>query len=51
MDHQHPFEKVTRRPLLFTGYAVREKYLAHARIMRLFGRRTWDEFLYDGWES
>lgn len=46
MDHQHPLEKVTRHPLLFTGYTSKAKYLAHARMMHIFGRQTWDEFPY-----
>jgi hypothetical protein len=47
MDHQHPLEKITAHPRLFLGYVSRGKYLAHARMLRVFSRETWDEFLYD----
>lgn len=46
MDHPHPLEKVTRHPQLFLSYVVKAKYLAHARMLRVFSRETWNEFRY-----
>lgn len=48
MDHQHPLEKVTRHPHLFTGYIRLPKHLCHSRMLRVFMRQTWNEFLYTG---
>ena len=46
MDHPHPLTKICAHPRLFTSYTNKQKHLAHARMMRVFMRQTWDEFLY-----